>query len=205
MDLGEAEILRAEYDGYRKWEDYLTAYFSERGMGREWVKYGLWRWHHPPKSVIARLKEEGIEVSQEGERGKGKLAARREADDETLLTFEGDFSMERVAPFLNIISPVSIEGDGVVLENTDAKLSLHPDGRVTAGNKEGAHARDLHRLEEVVYRASECVGCGICPGRCPTGALGMENGRIVIDVESCAHCSLCLDGPCPVVDFGHRR
>ena len=91
-----------------------------------------------------------------------------------------------------------------MLENSAAGLELHPDGSITAEDPEMPYKRDLRRLEELIYRASECVGCGICLGRCPTGALDMEGGRIVIDVERCAHCSLCLDGPCPVVDFGHR-
>jgi len=62
MDLGEAEILKTEYEGYAKWEEYLKDYFAERGMGDEWVKYGLWRWKQPPASVLKRLEEEGISI-----------------------------------------------------------------------------------------------------------------------------------------------
>ena len=204
MDLGEAEILKNEYEGYERWETYLRNYFSERGMGEEWVRYGLWRWYRPPKSVINRLKEEGITAVPEGERGAKKMQVRR--DDDALLAFDDRFSMERVAPFLNIISPTTKGSDGsVLLKKTEARLTIHPDGTVTAEEPEQPYKRDLRRLEELVYRASECVGCGICPARCPTGALTIKNDRIAIDVQSCAHCSLCLDGPCPVVDFGHRR
>ncbi len=202
MDLGEAEILKKEYAGYARWENYLKDYFAERGMGQEWVKYGRWRWYHPPKPVVSRLREEGIAVAPEGRRGAEKLTVRR--DEGTLLAFDGEFSMQRVAPFLNILSTIKEVDGSLMLEKTEAKLTLHPDGTVTAKDAEKPYKRDLRRLEELIYRASECVGCGICPGRCPTGALDIDGGRIVIDVEKCAHCSLCLDGPCPVVDFGHR-
>lgn len=204
MDLGEAEILKNEYEGYERWENYLQNYFSERGMGEEWVRYGLWRWYRPPKSVIDRLKEDGITVVAEGERGAKKMQVKR--DGKNLLAFDDSFSMERVAPFLNIISPTREGSDGgLLLEKTEAGLTVHSDGRVTAEEPKQPYKRELRRLEELVYRASECVGCGICPARCPTGALTIKNGRIAIDIETCAHCSLCLDGPCPVVDFGHRH
>ncbi len=206
MDLGEAEILKGEYRGYAEWEDYLKNYFKERGLGDEWVKYGLWRWKRPPASILKRLEEEGITVSVPEEDRKGnvrKLAPIKDKKN-ALLAFDGPFDMETVAPFLNILSPVSRKEDGsVLLEKSAAGLTLHPDGRITAEDTEKPYKRDLRLLEEVIYRASECVGCGICPGRCPTGALDMANGRITIDTEKCVHCSLCLDGPCPVVDFGH--
>jgi len=205
MDLGEAEILKTEYEGYAKWEEYLKDYFAERGMGDEWVKYGLWRWKRPPASVLKRLGEEGIsiQIPKDAEAGStSKLTPRK--TENVLLAFDGDFDMERIAPFLNILSPLNEKEDGSLqLENTAAGLTLHPDGSIIAEDMEKPYKRDLRRLEELIYRAAECVGCGICPGRCPTGALDIEDWRIVIDVERCAHCSLCLDGPCPVVDFGH--
>ncbi len=207
MDLGEAEILREEYPEYRKWEDYLKDYFEKRGLGDEWVRYGLWRWKRPPESILKRLEEEGISISLPAGKRKGnvrKLAPTRDKSG-TLLAFGGPFDMETVAPFLNILSPTSRGGDGsVLLEKSAACLTLHPDGSITVKDPEKPYKKDLRLLEELIYRASECVGCGICPGRCPTGALDMAGGRITIDVEKCAHCSLCLEGPCPVVDFGHR-
>jgi len=54
-------------------------------------------------------------------------------------------------------------------------------------------------LREIVFRATDCAGCGICVARCKNGALRID-GRISIDIEKCEHCSECL-GPCPVVRF----
>lgn len=41
-----------------------------------------------------------------------------------------------------------------------------------------------------------CVGCGICQGVCPVGAISVENVALV-DSGRCTGCRLCLD-QCPV-------
>jgi phosphoadenosine phosphosulfate reductase len=59
--------------------------------------------------------------------------------------------------------------------------------------------RKSSQLREVVFRAMDCAGCGICVARCEAGALKLE-GQVRIDVERCTHCGSCF-GPCPVVTF----
>ncbi|MDP7265179.1 MAG: 4Fe-4S dicluster domain-containing protein, partial [Candidatus Thermoplasmatota archaeon] len=57
----------------------------------------------------------------------------------------------------------------------------------------------------VLKRAIHCLGCGVCLGRCPVGALSLEDlgGRekVRVDEELCIVCRKCL-GPCPVENFG---
>ena len=53
----------------------------------------------------------------------------------------------------------------------------------------------------LIIRAVECVGCGICVGRCPTMALSLdENGKVRVNEEKCMHCLECL-GKCPAEEF----
>lgn len=37
-----------------------------------------------------------------------------------------------------------------------------------------------------------CVGCGECVGRCPAGALSMEDGKAAWDEEKCVWCDTCI-------------
>jgi len=59
-----------------------------------------------------------------------------------------------------------------------------------------------------VLRAMECIGCGICIGRCDNQALNLDKvnnlEKIKVDVELCTHCGNCL-GPCPVVNFNAKE
>lgn len=48
---------------------------------------------------------------------------------------------------------------------------------------------------QVFVDSDRCVGCGICQGVCPTGAISVENVAQV-DSERCTGCRLCLD-QCP--------
>lgn len=45
---------------------------------------------------------------------------------------------------------------------------------------------------EVVYRVSRCIGCGQCAAVCPSGAIVMENGRLVQTPELCTVCGRCI-------------
>lgn len=45
---------------------------------------------------------------------------------------------------------------------------------------------------------NKCTGCGDCIAKCPTGALGWQNGKAaLLRPEICLYCNVCED-ICPV-------
>lgn len=80
---------------------------------------------------------------------------------------------------------------------------------------EGIEITDTTTIEEVVeveieisdtipvpdngYHVSEnaCIGCTLCVGKCPVGAIGMVDGKAVIDQDRCIQCGICAK-QCPV-------
>jgi pyruvate formate lyase activating enzyme len=46
------------------------------------------------------------------------------------------------------------------------------------------------------YRAGKCVGCGACVRACPTGALSLQQGRLVQNLDACVQCFACAQ-TCP--------
>lgn len=43
------------------------------------------------------------------------------------------------------------------------------------------------------YFEKKCIHCGSCIAGCRENALSVQDGRIVIDAESCSHCEICTE------------
>ncbi|MGQ4871757.1 MAG: phosphoadenosine phosphosulfate reductase family protein [Candidatus Thorarchaeota archaeon] len=66
------------------------------------------------------------------------------------------------------------------------------------------------RLQILIERAMNCVGCGACLSYCATGALRLEQGHISVDESRCTHCQACLNaatlkGSCIARHYSPRR
>lgn len=62
------------------------------------------------------------------------------------------------------------------------------------------HRNFVDKAMQVIYQSEECVGCGICTGRCNYNALYINEGRVWVDEDKCIRCTKCL-GPCPAYVF----
>jgi len=55
-------------------------------------------------------------------------------------------------------------------------------------------------VKEAMLRALHCMGCGVCTGYCPAGAIEIMDGKAVIDPKKCIHCGKCAS-KCAVMEF----
>ena len=67
----------------------------------------------------------------------------------------------------------------------------------------GMYPTYVHGRKTTKFFSDEtCVGCGVCAGRCPVGAIRMVNGRPKWVKDRCVHCQACLR--CNAVQYGRR-
>ncbi len=206
-DLSELRRVREIADEYARWQEYLDEYARRSGLPESWKKHDLWRWKRIPKSVLEELGDEGRGIAP---------VPTTSADSSSLvfrstsgyspcvegLSMEGMFSrrldMARVANMLSILGEVTTSPDGDIAEVEH--MTVFAEGPVMIkARDEKELQRKSRELREIVFRATNCAGCGICMSRCPAGAMTLD-GRAKIDTSLCNHCGSCL-GPCPVVAF----
>jgi phosphoadenosine phosphosulfate reductase len=171
------------------------------------VQYDLWRWKRLPKSVVDELGPANQEDFSHFVEPPEDSPLRFESTSGYNpcvegLSMEGVFSkplpMERVANLLEIVGRVNTSPDGSIAEVKS--ITVFREGPVMIRAKDEEELREkAEMIREIVFRAVECAGCGICTGRCPNGALNLD-GLVTIDPNKCDHCGRCL-GPCPAVRF----
>ena len=206
-DLLELRRVKEISPEYSKWQHYIESYASKKGRPAGWVEYDLWRWRDLPKSVLDEigLTREDILVGLVKDGTSVPLEFRSTSGYSPCvegLSMEGVFSkplnMKRVSNMLNIIGEVTNSPDGSISEVK--KVTVFSEGPIMIKAKDEEELRrKAAQLREVVFRAMDCAGCGICVARCERGALFLY-GQVSVLEERCSHCGRCL-GPCPVVRF----
>ena len=206
-DLAELVRVRQMAPEYGRWQKYLDAYAEKTGKTGPWHDYDLWRWRRIPKSVLDELSEQEREQvsSTIGRASEGELEFRSTSGYNPCvegLSMEGVFSrtlpMQRVANLLNILGEVTTSPDGNIAEVRSITVFGEGPVMIKAGD-EGQLREKGAKLKEIVFRAVNCAGCGICMARCEKGAMSLD-GQITIEAFKCIHCGACL-GPCTAVKF----
>jgi phosphoadenosine phosphosulfate reductase len=205
-DLAELRLVRTMSQDYDRWQRFLDDHAAKTGKPPHWLEYDLWRWKKIPKSVLDELGlAEGSVATNSNEGDSSSIDFRSTSGYNPCvegLSMEGIFTrplpMGRVANLLNIIGEVTTSPDGSIAEVGSVTVFREGPVMIKAPDEEALN-RKSSQLKEVVFRAVNCAGCGICLGRCKNGALFLD-GQVIIDAEKCDHCGSCL-GPCPAVKF----
>ncbi len=209
-DLAELKVVESSCGNYREWSDKLHEYASRRGLPPSWVELGMWRWRKVPPSITQELDRVGISVRAEKEvedtsAENLRLFLQGGASPCTMgYSIEGAFNrplhLDRVANVLNMLGEVMVnEEEGWVMVDN---VTIFDAGALIAKDGDAERLKEkVERVRRTVVKAEECVGCGVCTGRCIEGALSLVLGRVQVDVASCVHCRRCME-PCPAITFG---
>ncbi len=197
-DLADLELVEEHFPGYARWRKFLEDWAEATSRDHQWVDLSLYRFHKVPKYM-----REMVPDAADGGRAL-PLAISFEwhppvGEEEATGHFDRELDLTRAATLLTVLGEVQYEDD--VVSIADGAIEARRDGTLVARAEGRKAAKDLlERARQLVVRSELCVGCGVCVPRCPTGALSIEDMRVVLDVDECVHCGSCF-GPCAVVDF----
>jgi phosphoadenosine phosphosulfate reductase len=204
-DLGDMRLLSENKDK-QKLDAFIGDYANKRGLSEIWTSKALWRWRRLPNGLSKYEKDFTPTKQPPPQQGALKLVLAEGYNPCTGgISVEGAFTstldMERVSNILHCVGKVRPmdEKSGAIIV-MDA-IDVFPEGAIVVRGKD---ERELNRrvedVRKAIVRAMGCVGCGVCLGRCPKGAVTLVNGKATINIEVCESCGLCSD-KCPVTDF----
>ncbi len=108
--------------------------------------------------------------------------------------------LDAVAPFCHALAWI-VEKDPDDEFINAGFTTIYREGSIIAkANVENDARMHIDHAFQVIVRAEQCVGCGLCAARCEPKALYMEGGKVHIHEDQCVYCRECF-GPCPSVDF----
>jgi phosphoadenosine phosphosulfate reductase len=217
-DLADFQVVSAHHPDFDKWQEYLKNYAAIKGYSDFWLASGLWRWKKLSKGIQNLINENKIKI---------RIKPQKTSDRKKYLTkpiklhltpgftdckfgvsqegvLEGTLDFERICNLANIIGSVRRDDEDGYL-TIDEKTDIFTEGAVVVkGENEVEIRKRVKKLKAVILRAMECIGCGICLGRCENNALVIDQSdtleRVELLSDKCTHCGKCL-GPCPVVNF----
>lgn len=171
QDQGDLNIVKANYPFYEKWEKFLRDYAKQNNIPEFWVDYGLWRWNSLPEYLKRMFNFNGF-------RRTSLLLERIKRDNDFEIIPNKRIDMDRLKNMMNILPSNFYRIDEKIMINE----------------------KFIEKGIQIIYESEECVGCGICTGRCDRNALYLKNGRVWVDEGKCIHCTKCI-GLCPAYAF----
>jgi phosphoadenosine phosphosulfate reductase len=199
-DLGEQEMVESRSEDFQEWKGFLQDLSSDRGLPPEWVDCALWRWRRVPGSVRQELSRLGVELDKRKLFRPAGVELSIDSRDELVRGHFTSYVDEGVlANLLNMMDEVTNE-NGII----DCGPVTISGGKMTISKDEEDGQRAEATLLKIAKKASGCVGCGLCIGKCENGALHLEDEKIRLSEDLCIHCGRCIE-PCPALTFGEAE
>lgn len=216
-DMADLDTIKSASSRYPQWDEYLSEYQAKHGLPPEWKDYGLWRWKSAPPSVIAEIervtgkKVPPMKTSSDLSDDDNSPVSIRVQDGYSPCTMgysieaalSRPIDLKKLEPFTHALGWI------IELDENDNRLkanyvTFYGEGSITVkAFAENDAERQMDQACQLIARAFNCVGCGLCAARCKqdgAGCLYMEDGKVRIREDDCIFCRKCY-GNCPAVIF----
>ena len=194
---------------HRDWSDFLYRYAEERGLPKEYVDMGFWRWKVLPPKMVRLAEDMQLTIRPKGTKGpsmrmlKGASScAAGGFSVEAIVNVPRSRDFSSIEDALRTVGEVrySDEFEIALCKNKDSTAKLFGGGQVSVTSKslEGAK-RMFEKAVKALLRAQMCTSCGICAKKCPKHAITIRGG-LHVDPDRCNSCGSC-ESSCMVAHY----
>ncbi len=200
---------RIHPDLYGRWEGHLYGYAESKGLPREYVDMGFWRWKSLPPKMVQLSEEMGVDLRPKASSGPSMKMLKGASpcaaggySVEAVVTVPRDRDFSYVSDALRTVGDTkySDEYEIALLKTPAGRARLFGGGQVSVNAPDERNARRIFEGSvKALIRAMMCTECGICAKGCPRKAIRMSGGMRV-DPERCNSCGKCSKS-CMVVHY----
>lgn len=196
-------------DLHRRWTDYLEKWSKANGVGKDFVRYGFWRWKVLPAKMRRLAEEIDFQVPrQRSDRMRLALVkglspcATGGYSVEGVVFVPSKRAFSKVAEVLKTVGRTrySDEYEIALTKAGDSTVKVFGGGQVVGTGPTPEKAERVFESGVKAYlRAQMCTLCGICVKNCKRQAIALKDGPLV-DEERCSQCGKCTEA-CVVAHY----
>ena len=185
---------------HKDWSDYLYRYAEERGLPKEFVDMGFWRWKVLPPKMVRLAEDLDLRTKPKDSKGPSmKMLKGASSCAAGGFSVEAIVNVPRARDFSSVGDALRTVGDVkysqefeiALVKTIDSTAKLFGGGQVSVTSKTLDGAKDMfERAVKALLRAQLCTSCGICAKKCPRHAITIKDG-LHVDPNRCNSCGSC--------------
>jgi phosphoadenosine phosphosulfate reductase len=194
---------------HSRWERHLLDWAERNKAGKDFVRYGFWRWKVLPPKMRLLAEQADIQVPhQRADSLKLRLVKGISPCVTGGYSVEGVISAPERRGFGSVGEALKAVGKtkvaeeyGVALTKTGkSTIKVFAGGQVVANSPTPEQAsKAFESGVKAFLRAQLCTKCGICVKNCPKRAITIDDG-LEVDEERCSNCGKCVEA-CVVAHY----
>ncbi len=217
-DMAQFKILENNHPKlYSKLYTAVEEWRKKKNLPEGFWKHGLWRFKQIPKKISNVLSLDLKDFKSSSESNELSFLEIEASDCITNpVTVIGSFSngihLDTVSSALLMVGKVKLNHKLNFIRVTSKRFSiiLYHDGsfKISFKKQDNLTKNIVHNVIDnfihTILRATECINCKLCVGKCKLKAISIDNNVIFVDKTKCTKCNLCAEA-CPIVTIVHKK